>query len=901
MAICLLPANTTMAPTICSAKKETRRTLKNDIRRQKRNNSSNAAPSSVFNYITKGSLKSREALALRISSNSSFQSYPSSVHSTTNNRLMKIYPTTQQISDKAVTSTTHSDEGDRDNDLNERLTDEYSSSSISSTLSSIKTASSTSTFSLYSFGRRNSNTSQSQTSSCDNCNTYEYSDVQEEGFHVINNNNNIRHHIPNLDDNDANNAYSDDGGDDDDINEDDYDYSNSNEQEIHFMNDINIVRNDDKDGTSLNSETFERINNSKENQKFGRQIRKPFRLYENTKPLSEIRSTEGLLSIAIKTIKLVKRNQLLQQRLNQLQIETSEFIQSVLNNPENRHFREKIQQKMFQIRLKMIVTLLAQNLIVAENLMNLASVLFNNHFVDSSTYQREYDFIVVGAGSAGCVVANRLSEIKSNNVLLLEAGNFETLITEVPLLAPIALKTTYNWAYKSEPSPYSCLGLKDGVCNWHKGCGVGGSSLINFMLYTRGHYQDFDLWSKLGNKGWSYNEVLPYFKKSERFEIEELKNSHYHGYTGPLNVNYAAYKSRMLNVFFKSGLEMGYNIIDPNAKQLMGFCQAQATLRNGTRCSTGKAFLQPIKNRSNFQLSVRSRVTKIILRNNLKNNDLIASAVEFVKDNRRIRIKARKEIILSAGSVASPQLLLLSGIGPRENLREFGISVLKELQVGYNLQDHVFLPGLVFTTNETTVNQRLLLNPQHIWQYLRNGTGPYSSPSGADGLAFNAFDMVPVLLRPNSRGRISLKSRNPFAWPKMEGNLLQHPNDIQILVEGIEMILQLAKTSAMLRVDTKFNQRPFWRCEHLNFASQEYWHCCLRLYANSLQHQVGTCKMGPFNDSGAVVDSQLKVYGVENLRVVDASIMPTIPAGHPNAVVIMIAEKASDMIKERWR
>uniref|UniRef100_A0A1A9Z505 Glucose-methanol-choline oxidoreductase N-terminal domain-containing protein n=1 Tax=Glossina pallidipes TaxID=7398 RepID=A0A1A9Z505_GLOPL len=556
---------------------------------------------------------------------------------------------------------------------------------------------------------------------------------------------------------------------------------------------------------------------------------------------------------------------------------------------------------MFRMLLKIIVMLLAQNFIVAKSLEDLASILSSNRLIDTNVYQGKYDYIVVGAGSAGCVVANRLSEMNSSTVLLLEAGDFETLITEVPLLAPITLKTSYNWAYKTEPSPHSCLGLRDGVCYWHKGRGVGGSSLINFLLYSRGHYQDFDLWSKLGNKGWSYNEVLPYFRKSEHFEIEKWKNSRYHGYTGPLNVSYATYKSRILNAFFKSGLEMGYNVIDVNAGQLSGFGKPQATLRNGKRCSTSKAFVQPIINRKNFHLSVRSRVTKIILRNSLKHNKLIALGVEFVKNNKRFMIKVNQEVILSAGSVASPQLLLLSGIGPAENLRECGVPILKELQVGYNLQDHVVLPGLVFTTNETTVNGRSLLNPRNIWQYLETGTGVYTIPGGVDGLAFNAFDMQPVLLRPKSRGRVSLRSRNPFAWPKMEGNLLQHPDDITTLVEGVEMILQLAQTSAMLKIDTKFNRRPFWRCGHLEFASWKYWHCCLRLYASTLQHQVGTCKMGPSNDSEAVVDSQLMVYGVRNLRVVDASIMPTIPAGHPNAIVIMIAEKASDMIKERLR
>lgn len=282
----------------------------------------------------KGSFKSREAAALRISSSSALRAYPSL--QSINSRLTKTY-STQQISDKAVTSTTHSDESDKDNDLNGSLTNEYSSSSssASSSLSSIKTVSSTSTSSLYSFGRRNSDTSQSQmSSSCDACNANEHSDVQQ---HFRGNNSSI--HQASNDDNGADNAYSDEN--DKDSNEDD------NEHAISFTNDAIIV--DDEHNMNVDCEALERLDSSKENQKFRQQVRKPFRLYQNTKPLAEIRNTEGLLSIAIKTIKLVKRNQLLQQRLNQLQMETSEFIQSVLNNPENRHFREKIQQKVANI------------------------------------------------------------------------------------------------------------------------------------------------------------------------------------------------------------------------------------------------------------------------------------------------------------------------------------------------------------------------------------------------------------------------------------------------------------------------------------------------------------------------------------------------------------------------
>ncbi|XP_037813969.1 glucose dehydrogenase [FAD, quinone] [Lucilia sericata] len=585
---------------------------------------------------------------------------------------------------------------------------------------------------------------------------------------------------------------------------------------------------------------------------------------------------------------------------------------------------------------------------------DLETSLLNTRLPDTQIFLPEYDFIIIGAGSGGCVVANRLSEIQNATVLLLEAGDQETFISDVPLTAALTQMTRYNWGYKSDPTPNACQGLKDGVCNWPKGRGVGGTSLINFMLYTRGHRKDYDHWSQLGNKGWSYDEVLPYFKKSEHMEIEELRKSKYHGTKGPLNVCYTDYKSKLLKAFLKSSHEMGYNITDPNGEHMLGFSRSQATLQNGRRCSSGKAFIKPIVHRQNLHLSMKSRVTKIVIETSKKSQKLKARAVEFIKNRQRFVIRAKKEIILSAGSIASPQLLMLSGIGPKQNLKQHNITVIKDLKVGYNLQDHITLNGLVFSINDSTVNDRRLMNPTDILQYILQGKGPYTIPGGAEAFAFvrtpsSAFDkdysdmeivlgagslsgdhmgsmrdllgisdefyqtvyqglhdketfgLVPVLLRPKSKGRISLRSANPFHWPKMEPNFMQDPDDVRAMIEGVKLILKLTETKAMRRIGTQFNRNPFLGCEHLPFSSDSYWKCCLRLYGSSLQHQSGTCKMGPSSDPEAVVDPQLRVYGIDNLRVADASIMPNIPAGHTNAIVIMIAEKAADMIKNSWR
>ncbi|XP_077287274.1 glucose dehydrogenase [FAD, quinone] [Arctopsyche grandis] len=570
---------------------------------------------------------------------------------------------------------------------------------------------------------------------------------------------------------------------------------------------------------------------------------------------------------------------------------------------------------------------------------------------DEKIIQSQYDFIVIGAGSGGSVVTNRLTENPNWDVLLIEAGDDETFLSDIPLLSGLNEITSLNWGYKTDPVPGACLSLTDGVCNWPRGRVLGGTSVINFLIYTRGNKLDYDRWEALGNTGWSYKDVLPYFKKSENVGIPSLKSSPYHGTGGYLNVEHSPYTTEMHKAFRKAAGEMGYKYNDPNGKVNLGFSKAQATMRNGRRCSASRAFLEPIRFRKNFHTSKMSRVTKILIDPQTKR----AYGVEFLKNRRKYTVLAKKEVILSAGTIGSAHLLMLSGVGPRDNLEAYNIPVIQDSMVGYNLQDHLCLSGVVFFVNETvTISENKVTTPSAIFDYMVRRRGPYTIPGGAEGIAFvktkysknksddypdielvmgtgalngdssgsvkhllgisdefaakmysdiqdrESFAINPILLQPRSRGRLSLRSANPFRWPSLQPMYFSDPQDLHVLREGAKMAVEVTKTSGFKRFNATLQRRPFPGCENLKFESDQYWECAIRQVSSTLSHQVGTVKMGPRSDPTAVVDPTLKVIGISGLRVVDASIMPVIPTGHTNAIVFMIGEKASDMIKKDW-
>jgi choline dehydrogenase len=541
-------------------------------------------------------------------------------------------------------------------------------------------------------------------------------------------------------------------------------------------------------------------------------------------------------------------------------------------------------------------------------------MILGESFILEDNKQMKFDYIIVGAGAAGCVLANRLSEDPNNKVCLIEAGPADnSIFIKVPAGIIFMMRSlTRNWRYWTEPQK----ALNNRKVFIPRGRTLGGSSAVNAMCYTRGHKWDFDHWESLGNKGWGYDDVLPIFKRSEHYEPGA---NEFHGVGGPINIADLQSPLEVSKAFVDAGVEAGYPATDDlNTDKPEGVSLFKVFQKNGERFGAARGYLHPVMSRPNLTVMTGVTVNKVLF------NGKRATGVEVVQKRKKVTLEGA-EIILSGGAINSPKLLKLSGVGPKDELEKHGIPLVHELPgVGENLQDHpdilVVQKSKRSDTIAITPGVLFLKGPVALYNYIFKRTDLLTSNVAESGGFIKSrpeeeipdiqFHMSSVrldnhglnlpftfgygysghacVLRPKSRGTLKLKDANPNSHPLIDPNLLDHPDDFEGMVRGVKAVRKI------------FAQNAFdpWRGDEIfpgkHVQSDEEIREFIRQKADNIYHPVGTCKMG--HDDMAVVDDTLKVHGLEGLRVVDASIMPTLVGGNTTAPTIMIAEKASDMI-----
>ncbi|KAK3865585.1 hypothetical protein Pcinc_028825 [Petrolisthes cinctipes] len=556
----------------------------------------------------------------------------------------------------------------------------------------------------------------------------------------------------------------------------------------------------------------------------------------------------------------------------------------------------------------------------------------------------QYDFIVVGAGSAGSVVGARLAEERGWSVLVVEEGGpppprnqgTSTLPSTTPPQHPTDCR------YSTTPQRHGLKGYVNRVGRLVCGRGIGGSSQVNGMMYVRGARQDYDRWAALGNPGWSYNDVLPFFHKAEHYIGPDT--GAVYGRGGPIGLK-GGLDGPLTNAFLKGGVQLGFPFSDVNSHMQLGFSPSTFTIRNGKRSSTADSYLHPTP--PNLHLLHSTKVLRIIF-----NEEKRAVGVELEHKGKLVKVGVRREVIVSAGALSSPQVLMLSGVGPRDHLASHKIAVVADVGgVGANLQDHVGVNGLVWTLPPDSGFLTQYFNA--FKQYRRDSSGRLGTPDtelvnawirveresgdpswpdtqiflsgispvvdkgatypsiwGLDRHRFKQYfidilgqrgmSIRPTLVQPLSRGLVNLRSNNPHQRPAVNPNYLVHPKDVNRLIAAIKFSLTLGNTTNFNSIGAKFYTKALPGCSHIEYGSDKYWSCYVRHMATTTYHYSGTCKMAPPSDPLGVVDHQLRVRGVMGLRVVDASVMPVVPTGNTNAPVIMIAERAAHLIKQDW-
>ncbi|XP_064606186.1 uncharacterized GMC-type oxidoreductase Mb1310-like [Liolophura sinensis] len=554
-----------------------------------------------------------------------------------------------------------------------------------------------------------------------------------------------------------------------------------------------------------------------------------------------------------------------------------------------------------------------------------------------------YDYVIVGAGTSGCVIASRLSEDPGTTVLLLEAGGDDLEWEEIAIPGSSGLMqcSKYDWSFRGVSQESAFKGFENQASTIPRGKVLGGSSAINYNMHMRGTPHDYDIWKNMGCTGWGYADVLPYFIKSETCLVSDLLDGGFRGTSGPVIVTEARF-SPIGDIFVDGGKEMGYRKTDCNGPDPIGFMVAQSNIGDGIRQSSSEVYLRKAATRPNLHIATYGHVTKILIHNN------IARGVEFIRGNKQSSVRAKREVILCAGTICTPQILMLSGIGHRYHLQSHKIDVIADLPVGDNLQDHNTFFGLEFEIDKPYAAMMSSPESKDLYDRLRIGPiatnileatalvrsdlqepgnpnpdlhlvlisgmlgavenssfqrntamkGEFWDAMFAGNVGKHGFNINPSVTHPRSRGNIRLQSADPFQHPLIDHQTLTHEQDIKTLIEGVKFILSLTDTKPFRSVGARWTGRVLPGYQKTPFTD-EYWEEVIRTLTHYTYHPAGTCKMGRPDDPTAVVDPKLRVKGVDKLRVADASIMPEITSANLNAPCVMIGEKAADLIRGR--